>query len=402
MTIGIDAVSIVSLFTECILYGFFAFLFSVSIYVLIHRRRSKREPVNRPMLVVSCVMFVLATVHVGSDLKRVMIAYLEQSDAVKYFSEVNTAIYSLKSTAYCMQTLVGDGFMWYRLYLIWGGDKRICFPILICFIASIGVGIGALQAFARASPEAPVFITELQDWIVSFFSLTLFTNFSCTILIAARILYVHRRMSAALANTSTKSVFPAAMIIIESGSIYSACLIILLSLYLSGSFAQYIMLDAVTQMIGIVFSLIIVRVGLGLSTDAVEYASGEVLSTFAAGKDRGHRSNGSSAYVRSPMRRNNSRPPRPVFTLSSFAATKDSMTDTTVSSSDITDSDFDPTKKYQPFDGEGKIPEDTEDLESGRSHGDPIDIGEDMTYAENLEMHKRIRVTQTVETSRVL
>ena len=31
MAIGIDAVSIVSLFTECILYGFFVFLFSVSV-----------------------------------------------------------------------------------------------------------------------------------------------------------------------------------------------------------------------------------------------------------------------------------------------------------------------------------------------------------------------------------
>ncbi len=36
------------------------------------------------------------------------------------------------------------------------------------------------------------------------------------------------------------------VVIIESGSIYSACLVILLSLYLSGSFAQYILLDAVS------------------------------------------------------------------------------------------------------------------------------------------------------------
>ena len=83
-------------------------------------------------------MFVLATVHVGkwnvikkliivfvkkrlskrlgSDLKRVMEAYLGQQDAVKYFQMVNTVIYSIKSTAYCMQTLVGDGFM------VWSSD----------------------------------------------------------------------------------------------------------------------------------------------------------------------------------------------------------------------------------------------------------------------------------------
>lgn len=41
------------------------------------------------------------------------------------------------------------------------------------------------------------------------------------------------------------SVVPAMVLIIESGAIYSACLVILLSLYLSGSFAQYIVLDSV-------------------------------------------------------------------------------------------------------------------------------------------------------------
>ena len=71
--------------------------------------------------------------------------------------EVSTPIYVLKSTAYAMQTLVGDAFIVssgyicviktqltenisqiYRLNLVWNGDKRIVSPILICFIASIG------------------------------------------------------------------------------------------------------------------------------------------------------------------------------------------------------------------------------------------------------------------------
>lgn len=50
-------------------------------------------------------------------------------------------------------------------------------------------------------------------------------------------------------SVNGREVLPAAIVIIESGAIYSACLIILLSLYVSGSFAQYIVLDAVTQVI---------------------------------------------------------------------------------------------------------------------------------------------------------
>ncbi|THU98045.1 hypothetical protein K435DRAFT_600266, partial [Dendrothele bispora CBS 962.96] len=245
--------------------GYFSILFIIALYVLLVKQK-KHQTLNKPMIVVSIVMFLLATVHAGVDLRRVLDAFLHTDNPTGYLSKVNTVAYSVKSTAYCIQTLVGDGFVLYRLYLVWNGDKRVVIPLLICFIASIGVGIGALQGFARASPQAPVFITELHQ-IVSFFSLTLVTNFCCTTLIAARIWWSHRRMAGNNMAVYGRSVMPAAVIIIESGAIYSVCLIILLILYLSGSFAQYIALDAVSlSWEGIVFSLIIVRVGLGLSS----------------------------------------------------------------------------------------------------------------------------------------
>lgn len=63
-------------------------------------------------------------------------------------------------------------------------------------------------------------------------------------LIAGRIWWIHRRTKGAVSGSN---LVPAAVVVIESGGIYSACLIILLSLYLSGSFAQYIVLDAVSH-----------------------------------------------------------------------------------------------------------------------------------------------------------
>lgn len=62
MAISLARVSIVSIFVECILYGFFTFMFAVSVYVLLIKRRSKTETVNRPLLVVSITMFILATI----------------------------------------------------------------------------------------------------------------------------------------------------------------------------------------------------------------------------------------------------------------------------------------------------------------------------------------------------
>ena len=126
--------------------------------------------------------------------------------------------------------------------------------------------------------------------------------------LAARLLYIHRRTRSIAVNIHDRTVVTAGILVIESGAIYTFFLAFLMGLYLVGNFAQYIFLDAVsfcfptsapmnnlnhgsdnpshcacispTQDLsqphvaqGIVFSLIIVRVGLGISTDAAKARS---------------------------------------------------------------------------------------------------------------------------------
>ncbi|PPQ80086.1 hypothetical protein CVT26_011533 [Gymnopilus dilepis] len=113
--IGIDAVTLVSIFVEAVLYGLFIVLFIASTSILLGKfRRSKSSALNTPMLVASIVMFILSTVHIGTDLRRLLNAFLRSADQggpVPYLSKVNDPIYVLKSTAYAMQTLVGDAFI---------------------------------------------------------------------------------------------------------------------------------------------------------------------------------------------------------------------------------------------------------------------------------------------------
>lgn len=45
---------------------------------------------------------------------------------------------------------------------------------------ALASGIGILYSFARVVPQADIFVTELQNWITAFFSLTLATNIICT------------------------------------------------------------------------------------------------------------------------------------------------------------------------------------------------------------------------------
>ncbi|KAF8966876.1 hypothetical protein BDZ97DRAFT_1728649, partial [Flammula alnicola] len=272
MAIGLIAATLVSIFVECILYGLLVFLFIVSTVILVRRGRDQKSGLNVPLLVVSVTMVFLSTIHISADLRRLLEAFLlhgtSPQDIFDYLSEVNTAVYGVRSTAYCAQTLVGDGFALYRLYVVWQRNKLVVLPFFIVFVASIGVGIGTLRGFAIASPNSPIFTSELGHWIISFFALTLFVNISATTLFAGRIWHVHRKVRGT--TVSGKTLLPAAVIIIESGAIYSFCLVLLLALYLTGSNVQFIILDAVSTDLllqAIVFSLVIVRVALGVSTN---------------------------------------------------------------------------------------------------------------------------------------
>lgn len=126
---------------------------------------------------------------------------------------------------------------------------------------------GALQTFTKSSPSAPVFTTELRHWIISFFSITLFVNLCCTgkpllntssclhttdyvsssVLIAGRIRWVQQSTRDTDSQTVGRSLGPAIIVVVESGVIYSVCLVLLLVLYVTSSFAQYILLDAVCR-----------------------------------------------------------------------------------------------------------------------------------------------------------
>ncbi|KZP24249.1 hypothetical protein FIBSPDRAFT_822382 [Athelia psychrophila] len=237
--------------------------------VLFLRKRRVNSSLNVPLISVSIAMFVLATIHIGVDLSRLLTALFHAQNVhggtIGLLSQVNSVHYLLKSTAYTIQTIIGDGFLLYRLAKVWGNGRKILWPLLIPFAGSIACGTGTMVSFARVSSDDSVFVMQLHNWIISFFALTLFTNFIATFLIAFRIWRTHRRAGGL---TIGRSLVPTIVLVIESGAIYSATLVILISLYLSGSYAQYIALDAVTQIIGVVFSLVIVRVGLGLTSDA--------------------------------------------------------------------------------------------------------------------------------------
>ncbi|KAI0336216.1 hypothetical protein GY45DRAFT_590373 [Cubamyces sp. BRFM 1775] len=260
-----DEAKLVSIFIQTLLYGAYVVVFILTTWVLLHRRRHRtKNAVQDPMMWISLVMFCMATLHIGVNYTRIIKAFITFRDApggpAAFFNQLSEFTQIFGSTIYIAQTLIGDGVILYRCYLVWNDIRLVLVP-LILLLGSTASGIGILYSFAKIVPEAEIFVTQLQRWIVSFFSFTLATNIICTGLIALRIWWQNR----AIMNIG-RSYHPILFLVLESGAVYSATLTTLLILYKTGSWFQYVLLDSISPIVGLVFSMIIIRIGLGITT----------------------------------------------------------------------------------------------------------------------------------------
>ncbi|EIN09223.1 hypothetical protein PUNSTDRAFT_134386 [Punctularia strigosozonata HHB-11173 SS5] len=259
---------LVSIFCQSVLYGAYTMLFVLTTWMLITRR-----PLRKPMLFVSTLMWVVATMHVATNFTRIIKAFITFSDApggpAAFFNRFSEFTQMFGSTLYVLQTLIGDSMVLYRCYLAWERKFTvIAFPLL-CLFGSTATGIGILYSFDRVNPEANIFVHQLSQWITAFFSMTFATNVLCTVLVAFRVYRLNRKQ---LIGARARHLRPLLLIVVESGAVYSAWLMALLILYNTDSWFQYVVLDSVSPIVGIVFSVIILRIAIGVTSEEGETA----------------------------------------------------------------------------------------------------------------------------------
>jgi hypothetical protein len=273
MAIALEKAVLVSIFVESIFYGLFLFLFLLSASVIWsrHRESPSSRSINTKLFCVLLAMFIVASINLGASFARVLDAFLIGANpelTTQKLSAIDTPIYLLRAILYGIQTLIGDVFILYRLHLVWNGNKFVFYPLLTGFLGSVVTALGSFTSAAHShlsssSTTLPILTFKQNGWVISFFVLTLLINGFATALIAGRIWWVPLRVTQI--QGSNGNLGPTSIAIMESGAIYSISLVILMVLYVKHTYAQNIVLDSMTQIIGIAFSLVIVRVALGLA-----------------------------------------------------------------------------------------------------------------------------------------
>uniref|UniRef100_A0A0W0F5Y6 Uncharacterized protein n=1 Tax=Moniliophthora roreri TaxID=221103 RepID=A0A0W0F5Y6_MONRR len=288
--IALDKAEFVGLWVESILYGMNTILFAICIWVLVYYKK-RSSGLNIPLLATAIFLYIFCTIRIGIDLGRGILAFFtfrnNPEGPLGFYEDISHWTRVLREALYVTNSLVADTLVIYRLYVVWGYNWKITVGPIILLLASSISGYIAVWEITRVASGGSIFAKQVADGATALFALSMGTNVIVTSLIAGRIWYIGHRASKHLGRQHGVKYSRALVVIVESGALYSVSLFILLILFAMGNDAQIILFNSASQIVvslapsspvstypstlplssfqGIAPTLIIVRVGLGLS-----------------------------------------------------------------------------------------------------------------------------------------
>ncbi|KAJ7616220.1 hypothetical protein DFH06DRAFT_1239424 [Mycena polygramma] len=253
---------------ELLLYAFFAVCFLFSIRTLRRRRCG-----GKILLVAAWIMFLFATcstlitiIATGISMRMVYLFVQGYSDASARLLSLYHKLALAQDIILAVNNLATDLLFLYRCYVIWGSRKMILVLPSILILATVVLGcISGLGYYKLISLNTYI------DQRVPF-SMGGVTAIVLMILTAGRIWYIRREVRN-LTGHVRKRYDTAVAIILESGVLYCICVVIYvvsISIKQTSAFATIFngVAWAFVQLgVNIVPTLILVRVGMGRSTE---------------------------------------------------------------------------------------------------------------------------------------
>ncbi|THU96034.1 hypothetical protein K435DRAFT_966118 [Dendrothele bispora CBS 962.96] len=205
-------------------------------------------------------MFIVATFHIAMSMARTIEGYANHpgtSETLAYLGELRPWHHILQDVWVPLQEDLGGLAAIYRVYIVWGHNWRIIILPTILLVADIIAGFTVIGKFAAAAPGAVLFDESINQWLKTFFSVTVVLNIITTSLLAYRIWRTDQ--ASAPFRTGQGLLRPFLQILIESASLQLTVQLLLLILYCVNDTALFIVHDASVPIVGITFNAITLR-----------------------------------------------------------------------------------------------------------------------------------------------
>ncbi|KAH7882652.1 hypothetical protein F5I97DRAFT_1816635 [Phlebopus sp. FC_14] len=289
----VTTAQIVGLFMECILYGVYLVTLVQCLRALLwsDAESSFKRKANWPMLTVALLMGLFATLDVAFGLRHnldAFVYYTGPGGATAEFANISYWVNVMKTADYVAQSIIGDGMLIYRCYLVYDRKWYYVLPSILLWLAGATCSVLVIVIFATLETETFLDASQAQPYVYSALSITVALNVLTTSLIVYRIWSVDRQAAHMRVQAYGVSRLRSIMrILIESAALYTISVIIFVSTYIANSNANYGTSDNVVQIIGISFNLIIIRVDSGRAYDGrTKWGSGSTSATSATSATR--------------------------------------------------------------------------------------------------------------------
>ncbi|KAJ7719467.1 hypothetical protein B0H14DRAFT_3900923 [Mycena olivaceomarginata] len=251
----------IAVFLESIIYGAYLPVFLECIIVL---GRKKLGNSNHVYLVATTVsMFALISARCIYEVHGCITTF---DNIANLLGKVQSSAFMI-SLDYAFLTAIADAFIVFRTFIVWNKSwVAIALPAIL-YLACCGTSIYSLVVLKSVGPEGNVTGENVINPGDIFLILTLCTNIVCTGLISFRILRSYRNVAPVLSDSRQSESVRIVSVLIESAAINTLLLVGLLVTTRLNSLVSYVLSGCSSPTIGLVFSLIIVRVGRGTSYD---------------------------------------------------------------------------------------------------------------------------------------
>ncbi|KAF7344278.1 hypothetical protein MVEN_01719200 [Mycena venus] len=266
---------------ELVFYMIFLAMFILAMF-LYHRNKVTGARIltysTSAMFVLGTIQMVLKVVIAVFALRMVRLA-VEGSSLVRN-TFIHDRLVFVRYILLLTNNAVTDSLFIYRCYVVWG--REICVTILPLAMLTATTILGYVTT-VRDNYQFRSVIDPKFSFIMS-----LATNSTLTALTAGRMWWVGREVRMASSLPGTRNYNSAVVMILESGALYSLCVI---AYVVSGAFlspsaivVNNIFTGALPQVVNIVPTLIAVRVGLSRGVEArwLDRASGSANVTFTS------------------------------------------------------------------------------------------------------------------------